>query len=110
MAGELQVVGPAGLVALRDRAQLTSFDPLGALAVLIGRDQCLLRHVELTHHRAQVEHAAGRRDELDTVALERPELEAVDGVEPLAERQLRVVVAARLWPQQRTAWAGLRPR
>jgi hypothetical protein len=30
---------------------------------------------------------------------------AIDGVEPLAERQLRVVVAAGTWPQQRAAWA-----
>ena len=35
------------------------------------------------------------------------ELEAVDGVEPLAERQLRVVVAAGTWPQQRATWAKL---
>lgn len=36
------------------------------------------------------------------------ELEAVDGVEPLAERQLRGVVAAGTWPQQRAAWASRR--
>lgn len=35
------------------------------------------------------------------------ELEAVDGVEPLRERQLRAVVAAGTWPQQRAAWARL---
>jgi len=37
------------------------------------------------------------------------ELEAVDGVEPLAERQLRAVMAAGTWPQQRAAW-GCRGR
>lgn len=35
------------------------------------------------------------------------ELEAVDGVEPLAERQLRGVVAAGTWPEQRAAWARM---
>jgi len=35
-------------------------------------------------------------------------LEAVDGVEPLAERQLRAVMAAGTWPQQRAAWAAAR--
>ena len=34
------------------------------------------------------------------------ELEAVDGREPIRERQLRAVVAAGLWPQQRAAWAA----
>jgi hypothetical protein len=42
-------------------------------------------------------------------------LEAVDGVEPLAERQRRAVMAAGTWPQQRAAWgrsrgAAERPR
>ncbi|MCL2726670.1 MAG: hypothetical protein FWD69_19800 [Polyangiaceae bacterium] len=35
------------------------------------------------------------------------ELEAVDGVQPLAERQLRAVVAAGLWPEQRAVWAKI---
>lgn len=35
------------------------------------------------------------------------ELEAVNGVEPLRERQLRAMVAAGTWPQQRAAWATL---
>lgn len=35
------------------------------------------------------------------------DLEAVDGVEPLRERQLRAVVGAGLWPQQRAAWGRL---
>ncbi len=35
-------------------------------------------------------------------------LEAIDGREPLRERQLRGVLAAGLWPQQRAAWGRLR--
>jgi hypothetical protein len=35
------------------------------------------------------------------------DLEAIDGVEPLRERQLRIVVGAGLWPQQRAAWGKL---
>lgn len=35
------------------------------------------------------------------------EFEAVDGVEPIRERQLRAVVAAGTWPQQRAAWAQM---
>lgn len=38
------------------------------------------------------------------------ELEAVDGAEPLHERQLRAVVAAGMWPQQRAAWARVTRR
>lgn len=35
------------------------------------------------------------------------DLEAVDTVEPLRERQLPAVVGAKLWPQQRAAWGKL---
>lgn len=34
-------------------------------------------------------------------------LEAVDGVEPMAERTLRTVAHAGTWAEQRAAWAGL---
>lgn len=38
------------------------------------------------------------------------ELEAVEGVQSLAERQLRRLVAAWLWPQQRAAWEAVAHR
>lgn len=34
-------------------------------------------------------------------------LEAVDGREPIRERQLRSVLAAGLWPQQRAVWSRI---
>jgi hypothetical protein len=37
-------------------------------------------------------------------------LEAVDGIEPLAERDLRPIVKQRLWADQRAAWRELRDR
>jgi hypothetical protein len=37
-------------------------------------------------------------------------LEAVDGVEPMAERSLRAVAHAGAWGEQRVAWAKLAPR
>ena len=42
------------------------------------------------------------------IALRVLEMEAVDGAEPLAERELRKVVHAGSWPQQRKAWAGVK--
>lgn len=42
------------------------------------------------------------------LALQVLELEAVDGAEPLAERELRQVIHAGCWAQQRKAWAGVR--
>jgi hypothetical protein len=44
-----------GLAALGDRARLARLDPLGALAILLGRDERLQRHPQLAEHRAQVE-------------------------------------------------------
>ena len=38
------------------------------------------------------------------------ELEAVDGVEPVSERELRRVVHAGSWPTQRAAWTDAHPR
>jgi len=37
-------------------------------------------------------------------------LEAVDGFEPLAERELRAIVRYRGWAEQRVAWRGFRDR
>lgn len=42
------------------------------------------------------------------LALQVLELEAVDGAEPLAERELRKVIRAGCWAQQRKSWAGVR--
>ena len=36
------------------------------------------------------------------------DLEAVDGVEPMAERSLRAVARAGTWEEQRTMWARIR--
>lgn len=37
-------------------------------------------------------------------------LEAIDGAEPLGERQLRTVTTALLWEDQRECWADMRKR
>jgi hypothetical protein len=42
------------------------------------------------------------------IALALLELEAVDGAEPMAERELREVVRAGSWEAQRGMWSGLK--
>jgi hypothetical protein len=118
----------------RERKKAVRFatEPLTPSAEPVRRPAKVAKMLALAHHlNTAIEHGVvtDRADAARTLGLSRAritqlldltliapdvqarivELEAVDGVEPLAERQLRAIVAAGLWPEQRAAWAKIEP-